>query len=180
MDHIARIAEVPRGKVLASADVCEIAVGLGIAEDRVYPVGAGGRVDNIQFLPGFSMVSSPVYFFFYTLFRWRFPDPGGTPLSFLVEDEISLLHVGDAHRVELGVNPDILCLPWRTAPFGSERYKRMILTMVEQLSPKYVIPIHFDLPGTEADPAELNGRLHAEVLGGYEWHYFCQRERVKA
>jgi len=88
------------------------------------------------------MVSSPVYFFFYTLFRWRFPDPGGTPLSFLVEDEISLLHVGDAHRVELGVNPDILCLPWRTTPFGSERYKRMILTMVEQLSPKYVIPIH--------------------------------------
>jgi L-ascorbate metabolism protein UlaG (beta-lactamase superfamily) len=180
MDHISRIAEVPTGKVLASADVCEIAVRLGIAEDRVCPVGAGDKVDNIQFLRGFSMVNSSVYFFFYTLFRGRFPDPGGTPLSFLVQDEISLLHVGDAHRVELGVNPDILCLPWRTTPFGSERYKRMTLTMVEQLSPKYVIPIHFDLPGTEADPAELNGRLHAEVLSGYDWYHFRQEQQVKA
>ena len=119
MDHITRIAEVPTGKVLASPDVCEIAVKLGIAKDRIYPVKAGDKVDNIQILPGYSMVNTPAYYFFYTLFRWRFPDPGGTPLSFLVEDEMSLLHGGDAHKAKLELSPDILCLPWRTTPFGS-------------------------------------------------------------
>ena len=172
MDHIARIAEIPTGKVLASADVCEIAVKLGMAKDRVLPVRAGEKIDNIQILPGFSMVNTPAYYFFYTLFRWRIPDPGGTPLSFLVEDEMSLLHGGDAHKAKLKLSPDILCLPWRTTPFGSERYKRTIITMVEQLSPKYVIPIHFDIPGFEAEPEELNRRIQAEVLTGNEWHYF--------
>ena len=56
--------------------------------------------------------------FFYILFRWRLPEPGGTPLSFLIEDEATVLHIGDAYEVELDLTPDILCLPWRTTPFG--------------------------------------------------------------
>ncbi len=28
-------------------------------------------------------------------------------------DEANLLHIGDAHKAPLDVEPDILCLPWR-------------------------------------------------------------------
>jgi len=38
-----------------------------------------------------------------------FLDPGGTPLLFLVEDEATLLHAGDALNVKLKINPDIFC-----------------------------------------------------------------------
>ena len=179
MDHIARIAEIPTGKIVASENVCEIAVELGVSEDRLLPVNPGDEFSNITILKGFSMVNDPIYSFFYMLFRRRLPEPGGTPLSFLIEDSASLLHVGDAHTVDLNVHPDILCLPWRTTHCGPERYKRLISAMVEQLSPTYVIPIHFDLPGTEADPEELNRRLPAKVLNGYFWHYFHQKQQVK-
>ena len=175
LDHIARIAELPTGNVLASADVCEIAVKLGIKKDRVYPVIAGDKVGNIQILPGFSMVNDPVYSFFYMLFRWKLPEPGGTPLSFLIEDdETTLLQVGDAHEVELDITPDILCLPWRTTPFGPKRYKKALIKMVEQLSPKYILPIHYDLSGTEAAPSELIGRVNQEVLLEGKWNHFNQ------
>ena len=180
MDHIARIAELPMGNVLASADVCEIAVKLGIDKDRVYPVVAGDKVGNIQILPGFSRVNDPVYSFFYMLFRWKLPDPGGTPLSFLVEDDrTTLLHIGDAHEVELDLTPDILCLPWRTTPFGPNRYKNRLIKMVEQLSPKYLLPIHNDLPGMEANPTELTSRVDQDVLLEGKWHYFHQGRKVQ-
>jgi L-ascorbate metabolism protein UlaG (beta-lactamase superfamily) len=178
-DHIARIAELITGKILASADVCEIAVELGVTRDRIHPVKAGDKVANINILPGFSRVSDPIYNFFYFLFRRRFPEPGGTPLSVLIEDEATLLHIGDAHKIDLDVSPDILCLPWRTTPFGPNKYKQIVIDMAEQLSPEYVIPIHHDLPGTEADPAELNGRLKAEVLEGHDWYYFRQKQLIK-
>jgi len=179
MDHIARIAELPSGNILASADVCEIAVNLGIDKDRVYPVVAGNKVRNIQILPGFSMVNDPVYKFFYLLFRWKLPEPGGTPLSFLIEDGgTTLLHVGDAHAVDLDLTPDVLCLPWRTTPFGPNRYKNTVLKMVEQLAPKYLLPIHYDLPGTEALPSDLISRVDQEVLEEDKWHYFNQGRKV--
>ena len=180
MDHIARIADLPTGNVLASADVCEIAVKLGIDKDRVYPVVAGNKVDNIQILPGFSMVNDPVYSFFYMLFRRKLPEPGGTPLSFLVEDHgTTLLHIGDAHEVDLDLTPDILCLPWRTTPFGPNRYKNSLIKMIKQLSPKYILPIHYDLPGTEAAPSELTGRVDQEVLMEGKWHDFYQGRKIQ-
>ena len=179
MDHIAKVGKVPTGKIIAAKDVCEKAVELGVPFDRVLPVEAGDVIDNIHVLPGFSRVNDPIYNFFYFLFRWRLPEPGGTPLSFMIEDSASLLHVGDAHSVDLNVQPDILCLPWRTTPFGPERYKRTISAMEKQLSPNYVIPIHFDLPGTEADPEELKKRIAATVLDGNYWHDFNQIQQVK-
>ena len=176
MDHIARIAEVPTGFVVASPDVCEIAVELGVSRDRLIPVKPGDQIGNIQILPGFSRVNDPVYTFLYMLFRMRLPEPGGTPLSFLIKDEASLLHIGDAHNAKIQVKPDILCLPWRKVPFGSKKYKKMVIRMANQFKAKYVIPIHHDLLGTEANPEELNGHLQAKVLNGHHWHHFPQKD----
>jgi len=177
MDHIARIAELPTGKIIASPDTCRIAGKLGVSEERMYPVYPGSKVENIIVLPGFSQVNNPVYSFFYILFRRRFPDPGGTPLSFLIEDEVSLLHIGDAHKVDLKISPDILCLPWRKTPFGPNRYKNTIVGMAEKLSPKYIMPIHYDLPGTEADPKELTQWIsNVKILDSGDWFTFRQKK----
>ena len=177
MDHIARIAEVPKGKVVASPDTCRIAANLGVSEERLYPVEPGIKVGNIRVLPGFSQVNSLVYTFFYLIFRRRFPDSGGTPLSFLIEDEAALLHIGDAYKVNLDVAPDILCLPWRTTPFGANRYKRTIIEMAKDLRVPYIIPIHYDLPYGKADPGELRNQLPAEILDETNWYSF-QRKRL--
>jgi len=176
MDHIAKVAEIPTGKIIASPDVCKIAVDLGVPIDRILPVEVGEMIENIYILKGFSRVNDPIYNFFYMLFRRRLPNSGGTPLSFLIKDEATLLHIGDAHDVDLNINPDVLCLPWRKTPFGPNKYKQIVIEMADQLSPEYVIPIHHDLTGTEADPAELNGRVKAEVLEGHDWYHFHQNK----
>jgi len=174
-DHIARIAEIPTGIVVASEDVCDIAFDLGVSRDRLFPVSIGDQIENIQILPGFSMVGGPIYNFFYFLFRWQLPVPGGTPLSFFIEDETTILHIGDAHKVKLDITPDILCIPWRTTPFGPKGYKNAIITMVRKLSPKYIIPIHFDIEGTEADTNELYTITTCKILDGNGWHSFDEK-----
>jgi L-ascorbate metabolism protein UlaG (beta-lactamase superfamily) len=171
-DHIARIAEIPTGIVVASEDVCDIAFDLGVSSDRLFPVSVGDQIENIQILPGFSMVGGLIYSLFYFLFRWRQPDPGGTPLSFFIEDETTILHIGDAHKVKLDITPDILCVPWRTTPFGPQKYKNQIATMVRKLSPKYIIPVHYDIEGTEADTSELNEITTCKILDGNGWYSF--------
>ena len=169
-DHIGRIAEISTGKVVASEDVCETAFDLGVSRDRLLPVSVGDQIENIRVLPGFSMVGGFVYSLFYFLFRWRLPDPGGTPLSFLIEDESTILHIGDEHKVELDITPDILCVPWRTTPFGPKKYKKQIAAMVRKLSPKCIIPIHFDIEGTEADIDELKEITTCKMLDGNGWY----------
>ena len=171
-DHIKRVADVPKGKIIASPDTCRIAASLGVSEERLHSVHPGTKIGNIQVLPGFSQVNNPVYTFFYLIFRRRLPDPGGTSLSFLVEDEASLLHIGDAHKVDLEVHPDILCLPWRTTPFGANRYKRTMVEMAEQFQAPYIMPVHYDLPYGKANPSELSGFLSAEILDGINWYTF--------
>ncbi len=171
MDHIGRVADLPTGIVLATAETCRAAEELGVPRARLQPVSPGDQVANIRMLPGFSRVNDPVYLFFYMLFRRRRPEPGGKPLSFWVEDEASLLHIGDAHEVDLQVRSDILCLPWRTTPFRPRRYKEMIIEMAEQLNAPYVLPIHYDMPPTDADPSELQAELSAFVLRGREWRF---------
>ena len=171
-DHIGRAADVLGGIVLAAADVCEIAAGLGVPRERLHPVKPGEQIANIQVLPGYSLVNDPVYTFFYVIFRWRFPDPGGTPLSFLVQDEADLLHIGDAHEAPLSACPDILCLPWRTTPFNPKRYKDTLIRMASRFAAPYILPVHYDLPGTEADPTELNERLNAVILDESDWYSF--------
>ncbi len=171
-DHIARIAEIPTGIVVASEDVCDIAFDLGVSKDRLLPVYAGDQIENIRILPGFSMVGGFVYSLYYFLSRWRLPDPGGIPLSFFIEDEATILHIGDAHKVELDITPDILCVPWRTTPFGPQKYKNQIASMVKKLSPKYIIPIHYDITGMEADTDELYEITTCKILDGNGWHSF--------
>lgn len=171
-DHLGRVGEVLSGTVIASKDVCEVAFKLGVSKDRLVPVEAGDMIKNIHILPGFSVVGGYSYKIFHFLFKHRLPDFGGTPLSFLIEDTRSVLHIGDAHEFNFHTSPDILCVPWRTPPFGSRKYKEKIVSLVKSISPKYVLPVHYDLPGTEADPKELNDLLHCQILLGNNWHEF--------
>lgn len=175
-DHIGRAADVPEGLFLAAADVCEIAASLGVSRERLRPVVPGEQVANIQVLPGYSRVNDPIYTFFSLLFRWRFPDPGGTPLSFLVQDEATLLHIGDAHEARLPTCPDILCLPWRTMPLGSKRYEDDLIRMASRFAAPYILPIHYDLPGSEADPHGITRRVRATVLDGQGWYGFHEKK----
>ena len=138
----------------------------------MHPAKPGEQIANIQVLPGYSRIDDPIYTFFYVLFRMRFPEPGGTPLSFLVQDDADLLHIGDAHEAPLSTQPDILCLPWRTTPFGPKRYKKILVQMATRFAAPYILPIHYDLSGTEADPAELKERLGVVVLDDRDWHSF--------
>lgn len=178
-DHILRVAEVSGGVVLASPDVCEIAAGLGVPRERLRPVRSGEQVENIRVLPGYSQTNGALYTLVVLLFKRRRPEPAGTPLSFLVEDEASLLHIGDAHEAPLAVQPDILCLPWRTTPFQSERYKRTLLRMANGFNPCYILPIHHDLPHTQANPHEIEGRVNAVVLDGYGWYGFQDKKKLE-
>lgn len=171
-DHIQRVADVSSGVVLASPDVCEIAAKLGVPRERLRPVWPGEQVENIRVLPGYSQTNGVLYTLIVLFFKRHKPEPAGTPLSFLVEDEASLLHIGDAHEAHLAVHPDILCLPWRTTPFQVERYKRTLLRMANGFSPSYILPIHYDLPHSQADPSEIKGRTNAIVLGGEDWYEF--------
>jgi len=177
-DHIGRITEVPAGMVLASEDVCEIVETKGIPHERLHPVKPGEQIDNIKIFPGFSMVSGAWYALFSLMFRWRLPDPGGTPLSFLIEDEITLLHIGDANEAPLAEKPDLLCLPWRESPVRSESYKNTLVDMANAFAAQYILPIHYDLKNTQADPREINGRINAVVLNGYDWYEFMNKKMV--
>lgn len=177
-DHIGRVVEVPTGTILASNDVCEIAAKMGVPRERLCPVKPGEHIGNIDILLGYSMVDQPVYTFFYFLFRRRRPDPGGIPLSFLVQDEADLLHIGDAHEAPLTVRPDILCLPWRTIPFGLKRYKSTVIRTAKQFAAPYILPIHYDLSGMEADPLEIASRVYSTVLDGERWHFFKKKQIV--
>ncbi|HWR65768.1 MAG TPA: MBL fold metallo-hydrolase [Bellilinea sp.] len=177
-DHIGKIASVSSGLILAAPDVCEIAHKMGIPASRLKPVKAGEQIENIKILPGFSAVKDLMYIVVNLFFRFRLPDPGGTPLSFLIQDEADLLHIGDAHEAPLTVRPDILCLPWRTTPFGSKRYKSSLIRTAKQFDAPYILPIHFDLPGTEASPLEIRERISATVLIGENWHSFHNKKEV--
>jgi L-ascorbate metabolism protein UlaG (beta-lactamase superfamily) len=177
-DHIGKIKEVLTGTVLASPDVCEIALSMGIPQNRLHPVSAGETIENIEILPGFSVVKDPVYTAMNLIFRRRMPEPGGTPLSYFIRDEADLLHIGDAHEAPLKVQPDVLCLPWRTIPFGLKRYKETLIRMANDFGAPYILPIHYDLPRAEADPRELTNRVHAKVLEGKGWHDLPEKVKL--
>ncbi len=177
-DHIGQIASVSSGVVLAAPDVCEIAQKMGIPASRLKPVKAGEQVENIKILPGFSVVKDPMYIAVSLLFRLRLPDPGGTPLSFHIQDEADVLHVGDAHQFPIELRPEILCLPWRTSPIRSEKYKSMLIDMAKQVAAPYILPIHYDLSGTEADPTEITHRIHSVILRGEGWHDFNENKEI--
>ncbi len=177
-DHIGRVAEVPGGIVLASKDVCEIAAKLGVPRERLRPVQPGDQMMNIHILSGYSSRNGLVYRIFVLLFKHRMPEPSGTPLAFLVKDEALLLHNGDACEEPRDVQPDILCLPWRIIPYQSEQYKEALIQMVSRLHPRYILPIHYDLTGTEGDLDELSHRVKTTCLSGNKWYAFEGKELV--
>jgi L-ascorbate metabolism protein UlaG (beta-lactamase superfamily) len=178
-DHIGKIASVPGGLVVASPDVCEIAHKMGIPASRLKPVNAGEQVENLEILPGFSVVGGPLYIIVNLLSRFRLPDPGGTPLSFHIHDEANLLHIGDAHQFPIELRPDILCLPWRASPIRPEKYKSVLINLAKQTGAPYILPIHYDLPGAETDPSEISPQLHSVVLNGEKWHVFRGKKEFK-
>ena len=178
MDHIGKIAQVPEGVVLASPEVCIVAREMGMPDVRLKPVKAGDQIATITILPGYSAVKDPLHFILSLIFRLRIPEPGGVPLSFLVQDDIDLLHIGDAHRFPHEIHPDILCLPWRTSPVGPEKYKTVVIEMAKRMAVPYILPIHYDLPNTEADPMELKTRIDSTILYGANWHIFDGKEVV--
>jgi hypothetical protein len=133
-DHLGRVAQLTSAIVLASRDVCETAHAEGVPHKRLFVVEPGERVKNIQILPGYSPTG-------WLAERWarlwqrRHRLPGGTPLSFLVEDDLSLLHIGDGHRAPEGVQPDVLCLPWRRVPLGDRHYRERLIALGNRLAP---------------------------------------------
>lgn len=171
-DHLGRVGELTSGVVLASLDVCRIARGEGVPVKRLSAVRPGDVVDNVRVLPGYS-AAGRFSELWARLFGRRHRLPGGTPLSFLVEDDLSLLHIGDAYRCPMAMVPDILCLPWRRVPFGNERFQRRLVGLSHSLAPRYVIPIHHDIPPWEADPEELQGQVGAQVVVPIEWFEFA-------
>ena len=93
-DHLGRVAQLTSAVVLASRKVCKTAHGEGVPYKQMYIVKAGDQVENVRVLPGYSptgwLAEQRA-----RLWQRRHRLPGGTPLSFLVEDRLSLLHIGD-------------------------------------------------------------------------------------
>jgi len=53
-DHIGRLAEISTGVVIASPDVCQMAMQMGVSHHRMRPVQPGEQIANIRVLPGYS------------------------------------------------------------------------------------------------------------------------------
>lgn len=170
-DHLGRVGELTNGIVLASPDACDIALGQGLPAKRLRAVRPGDVVGNVRVLPGYSATGHTSELWA-RLWGRRHRLPGGTPLSFLVEDDLTLLHIGDAYRCPLAVVPGILCLPWRRVPFANKHFQRRLIELTSSLAPRYVIPIHHDIPPWEADPEALRGRIRGELVVPIEWTEF--------
>jgi len=167
-DHLGKVAELRTGRILASRDVCETVRRQGIPARRLQAVEPGEVVDNVWILKGYSPTGR-LSELWSRLFGRTHALPGGTPLSFLVDDGLSLLHIGDAYKVPANTWASILCLPYRTVPFRDERFKKRLIGMVNRLRPRYVIPVHHDIPPWEADPEELRGQIDSELIIPTEW-----------
>ncbi len=83
-----KVAEIQAGAVLAAKDVCEIDRGQGVPMRRLFAVEPGDVVDNVRMLVGYSSVGwlSELWA---RVWGRRHEFPGGTPFSFLVEDDPS-------------------------------------------------------------------------------------------
>jgi L-ascorbate metabolism protein UlaG (beta-lactamase superfamily) len=51
--------------------------------------------------------------------------------------------------------------------------------MARQLAAPYILPIHYDLPRTEANPAEISQQIQSIVLNGDKWHVFKEKKEVE-
>jgi len=162
-DHMGKVALIPTGKVLASQEVCEIARREGVSPHRLVEVAPGDMVDNVQVLEGYSQVGKPSDLWARVWGRRR-RLPGGKPVSFLVHNDLSLLHIGDAFEFPLECEADILCLPYRRVPFRQEYYQRNLVELAVAVKARYIIPVHFDMSPWGADPRERQDRLSAKII----------------
>jgi len=133
---------------------------------------AGQQVENIKVLPGFSVVKDFMHTLMNLLIRRRLPDAGGTPLSFFVQDEASLLHVGDAHKVPLRFKRTFYACLGALRRSTRRTINPPCWKWQNTMAAPYLLPIHYDLAGMEADPAEICSRIEATVLLGEGWHLF--------
>jgi len=146
-DHFSKTLKLEPGKIIASSDVCEIARKEGVKEKILIEVKPGDKIDNIKILKGYS----PTGFlpeFIGKLIGAGSDLPGGTPLSFFIEDELSILHLGDGLKVDGNPSVDILCLPYMRF------MTRNAIKLANDINPKYIIPIHFDTPSS-VDPEKI-------------------------
>ena len=164
-DHIRWVVEVPTGCVLAAVGVCEIAGTLGVSRERLRPMTAGERVANIDIRKDFSQVNDPAYTLFHILLRRRTPENGSNPISFKVDGEATLIHIGDAPEAGLEVFPNVLYLPWRTTPFHPQKYQDILIQMGNQFAAPFIIPIHHDMPPNDASLADHRGEASSQDLG---------------
>ena len=154
-DHFGKAAELKTGKIIASNEVCEIAGKEGVKEERLIEAIPGDRIENIRVLKGYS----PTGFFTELLGKLIVGNdlPGGKPLSFIIEDELSILHLGDGLKVDGNPSVDICCLPYM------KLMTRKAVKLAKSINPEYIIPIHFDIPWS-TDPEKIGELVDAKVI----------------
>lgn len=74
-----------------------------------------------------------------------------------MEDELSILHIGDGLKVDGNSSVDILCLPYMRF------MTRNAIKLANRINPKYIIPIHFDIPMI-IEPEEIRKLVNAEII----------------
>ncbi|ODS38471.1 MAG: hypothetical protein A7316_07900 [Candidatus Altiarchaeales archaeon WOR_SM1_86-2] len=155
-DHIGRVAELEAGKVIASPDVCEIARSEGVKDERIIEAKPGDKIESIGVLKGYS----PTGFFpeFVGKLIGAGSDlPGGTPLAFIIEDELSILHLGDGLKVDAKPRVDVLCLPYM------KFMTKNAIKLANDIDPEYIVPIHFDTPWS-IDLEKIRESVNSEVI----------------
>jgi len=155
-DHFGKTVKLEPEKIIASSDVCEIARKEGVKEKILIEVEQRDKIDNIKILKGYS----PTGFLSELIGKLMGAGsdlPGGTPLSFFIEDELSILHLGDGLKVDGNPSVDILCLPYMRF------MTRNAIKLANGINPEYIIPIHFDTPMI-IEPEEIRKSVNAEVI----------------
>ena len=155
-DHFGKASKLEIGKIIASHDVCEIARKEGVEEERLIEAKPGDKIESIRVLKGYS----PTGFFpelAAKLIGAGSDLPGGTPLAFIIEDELSILHLGDGLKVDGNPHVDVLCLPYMKFMTGNA------VKLANDVNPKYLVPIHFDLPWS-IDPENIRESVNAKVI----------------
>ena len=155
-DHFGKVAKFETGKIIASSDVCEIARKEGVKEERLIEAKPGDKIENIRVLKGYS----PTGFFVELIGKLMDAGsdlPGGTPLAFIIEDDLSILHLGDGLKVDGNPSVDVLCLPYMRF------MTRKAVKLANDINPKYIIPIHFDTPSS-VDPEKIRELVNTKVI----------------
>ena len=89
-------------------------------------------------------------------------------------------HIGRVAEVPTGLvlaAPDVCDI---AARMGTSQERSRPVAPGDQIANIRVLPIHHDMPPTDADPAELHGRLKARILEGQGWHVLGQNPPMRS